>query len=136
LKKPITVLAPTGTLGYGFGKMALERGMSLGPDVIAVDAGSTDPGPHYLGSGDPLVSRFSMKKELTQLIEAGRRAKIPVIVGSAGGSGSKAHVDWTLGIVREIAREQGHRLKLAWIYADIPRERAKAAIRAGEVKYF
>ena len=136
MKKPITVLAPTGTLGYGFGKMALERGMSLGPDVIAVDAGSTDPGPHYLGSGDPLVSRFSMKKELTQLIEAGRSAKIPVIVGSAGGSGCKAHVDWTLNIVREIACERDIKLKLAWIYADIPHERAKAAIRAGEIKDF
>jgi len=136
LQHPITVLAPTGTLGYGFGAKALERGMSMKPGVIAVDAGSTDPGPHYLGSGEPLVSRISMKKELTQLIEAGRKARIPVIVGSAGGSGSKAHVDWTVAIVREIAREHGLKLKLAWIYSDIPKERARAAIRAGEVKDF
>jgi len=72
LRRSITVLAPTGTLGYGFGAEALARGMSLQPSVIAVDAGSTDPGPHYLGSGEPLVSRISMKKELTQLIEAAR----------------------------------------------------------------
>ena len=136
MQQPITVLAPTGTLGYGFGAKALERGMSLKPSVIAVDAGSTDPGPHYLGSGETLVSRISMKKELTQLIEAGRKAKIPVIVGSAGGAGSKAHVDWTVAIVREIACERGLQLKLAWIYADIPKERAKAGIRAGEVKDF
>jgi hypothetical protein len=134
--QPITVLTPTGTLGYGFGAKALARGMSLGPSVIAVDAGSTDPGPHYLGSGEPLVSRISMKRELTQLIEEGRRAGIPVIVGSAGGSGSKAHVDWTVGIAREIARERGLKLKLAWIYSDIEKERVKAAIRAGEVKDF
>ena len=134
--QPITVLTPTGTLGYGFGAKALERGMSLKPSVIAVDAGSTDPGPHYLGSGETLVSRISMKKELTQLIEAGRDANIPLIVGSAGGAGSKAHVDWTVGIVREIVRERNLKLKLAWIYADIPKERAKACIRAGEVKDF
>ena len=136
MNQPITVLAPTGTLGYGFGVEALRRGMSLGPSVIAVDAGSTDPGPHYLGSGEPLVSRFAMRKELAQLIEAGRAANVAVMVGSAGGAGCRAHVDWTTEIVREIARERGSKLKLAWIYADIPLDRAKAAIRAGEVKDF
>lgn len=136
MKQPITVLAPTGTLGYGFGAEALARGMSLNPSVIAVDAGSTDPGPHYLGSGEPLVSRLPMKRELTQLIAAGRQANIPVIVGSAGGSGSRAHVDWTVEIVREIARERGLNFKLAWIYADIPFDRVRAAIRAGEVNDF
>jgi len=136
MTNPITVLTPTGTLGYGFGAEALARGMSLKPDVIAVDAGSTDPGPHYLGSGEPLVSRISMKRELTDLIAAGRAAGIPLIVGSAGGSGSRAHVDWTTDIVREIARETGSRFRLAAIYADIPLDRAKRAVRAGEVMDF
>ena len=133
---PITVLTPTGTLGYGFGAEALARGMSLHPDVIAVDAGSTDPGPHYLGAGEPLVSRLSMKRELTDLINASREARIPLIVGSAGGAGSRAHVDWTTEIVREVARETGRHFRLASIYADIPRERAKAALRTGEIQDF
>ena len=136
MKQPITVLAPTGTLGYGFRAEALARGMSLKPSVIAVDAGSTDPGPHYLGSGEPLVSRLSMKRELTQLIVAARQAKIPVIVGSAGGAGCRAHVDWTVDIVREIARECGLSFKLAWIYADIPAERVRRGLLAGEVNDF
>lgn len=136
MPKPITVLTPTGTLGYGFGSDALARGMSLEPDVIAVDAGSTDPGPHYLGSGETLVSRFSMKKELTDLIRVSREARIPLIVGSAGGSGSRAHVDWTVDIVREIARDEGRTLRLASIGADILIERAKEAVRRGEVDDF
>lgn len=136
MTKPIVVLTPTGTLGYGFGAEALKRGMSLKPDVIAVDAGSTDPGPHYLGSGEPLVSRISIKKELTQLIAASRAARIPLIVGSAGGAGCRAHVDWTVEIVREIAREERRNFSLAWIYADIPRERAKAALDRGEIVDF
>src|SRR5579872_7380199 len=132
----ITVLTPTGTLGYGFGAEALEGGMRLKPDVIAVDAGSTDPGPHYLGSGEPLVSRFSTKRELTDLIAAGRGAGIPLVVGSAGGAGCRSHVDWTLDIVREIAREEGHHFRLASIYADVPRERVTAALRRGEIRDF
>jgi Acyclic terpene utilisation family protein AtuA len=132
----ITVLTPTGTLGYGFDPQALARGMTLCPDVIAVDAGSTDPGPHYLGSGEPLVSRLSIKRELTDLLLASRRAQIPLVIGSAGGSGSRRHVDWTLEIVREIAREQDLRFKLAAIYADIPPERVRRALAGGDVRDF
>jgi hypothetical protein len=132
----ITVLTPTGTLGYGFGAEALARGMSLLPAVIAVDAGSTDPGPHYLGSGETLVSRFSMKKELADLIRVSCEARIPLIVGSAGGAGSRAHVDWTAEIVREIAHEDSRSIRLATIYSDISIERAKEAVRAGEIQDF
>ncbi len=133
---PITVLTPTGTLGYGFGDEALERGMSLKPSVIAVDAGSTDPGPHYLGSGKPLVSNVSIKRELTALIRAGRAAGIPVIVGSVGGAGSGVQVERTAALVREIARENGLTFKLATIRSDIPIERAKRAVVANEVLDF
>ena len=130
------VLTPTGTLGYGFGAQALERGMSMGPHVIAVDAGSTDPGPHYLGAGEPLVSRISAKRELVQMIRAGRSAGIPVIVGSAGGAGCKEHVDWTLDIVREIAREERLKFRLAAIYSDVPRDRLTSALSKNEVRDF
>lgn len=133
---PVTVLTPTGTLGYGFGEEAFQHGLDLKPDVIAVDAGSTDPGPYYLGAGKPLVSRYSAKKELTQLIVAGRHAGIPVVVGSAGGAGAKAHVDWTADIIKEIARDEGLRFKLAMIYADVPKERVARALEAGEVRDF
>ena len=132
----ITVLTPTGTLGYGFDAGAFRRAMDMVPDVIAVDAGSTDPGPSYLGSGKPLVPRFSIKRELTDIIAAGRAANIPVVVGSAGGAGARAHVDWTADIVREIAAERGLKFRLATIYADVPIERAKRAVRDGEVQRF
>lgn len=132
----ITVLTPTGTLGYGFGAEALSRGMSLSPHVIAVDAGSTDPGPSYLGSNKPLVSDYSIRRELKQLIAAAHSARIPLIVGSAGGAGTGAQVDRTVALVRSVVAELGIHLKLAWIYADIPVERAKTAVRAGEVQDF
>ena len=135
--KPITVLAPTGSLGYGFGEAALKRGLAFEPDVIAVDSGSTDPGPHYLGSGEFLVSRFGYKKELSQLIAASRAAGVPLVVGSAGGSGSNVQVDRMVEIVREIVREQRlNKVKLARIYADIPKGRIKQAIAKDEIRDF
>ena len=132
----ITVLTPTGTLGYGFDPDALHRGMQLKPNVIAVDAVSTDPGPAYLGSAEPLCSRRVVKEELRQLIEAARSASIPLVIGSAGGSGRRELVDWTVNIVREIAKDQKLHFNLAWIYADVSPERVKQAISADEIDDF
>jgi hypothetical protein len=42
------VLVPVGMLGGGFPAHTVQRGIALGADVIAVDGGSTDSGPHYL----------------------------------------------------------------------------------------
>lgn len=132
----ISVLTPTGTLGYGFDPEALARGMRFGPHVIAVDAGSTDPGPAYLGSAEPLCSRRVVKGEIAQLLGAARHANIPLVIGSAGGSGRRELVDWTLEIVQEVAREQGLRFRLACIYADIARERVEQAIARDEIEDF
>ena len=132
----ITVLTPTGTLGYGFDPHALARGMHFAPQVIAVDAGSTDPGPAYLGSAEPLCARQVVKGEIAQLLAAARGAGIPLVIGSAGGSGRGELVDWTLEIVREVAREQGFHGRLAWIYADIARERVERALARDEIEDF
>ncbi|MEM7293645.1 MAG: hypothetical protein AAF420_09680 [Pseudomonadota bacterium] len=132
----ITVLTPTGTLGYDFQQQAFDRAMSMSPDVIAVDAGSTDPGPYYLGSGNPLVSDFAITRELTTLIKAGCKAGVPVIVGSVGGAGTNRHVDAVVDLVRSIAQSEHLSFSLAWIYADVERERVRKAIEENEVKRF
>ena len=96
---PITILAPTGSLGYGFDPEALDRAMALKPAAITVDAGSTDPGPHYLGSGEMLVPRVAVERELEQCLRHAMRNRIPLVVGSCGASGSNPGVAWTREIV-------------------------------------
>ena len=49
--KPVRIMAVSGMLGYGFTEEAFRRGLDLGLDLIACDAGSADPGPYYLGNG-------------------------------------------------------------------------------------
>jgi len=39
------------------------------------------------------------------MLRAGRQAGIPVLIGSAGTAGGDAHVNWTLDIAREVAKE-------------------------------
>ena len=50
------VLVPAGALGLGWDEEALEAGLKRKPDLIAIDGGSTDSGPAYLGRG---VSKYS-----------------------------------------------------------------------------
>lgn len=51
MKPEFKILSATAILGYGFPIASFEAGIAKGPDLIAADAGSTDPGPYYLGSG-------------------------------------------------------------------------------------
>jgi hypothetical protein len=79
----IRALSATGMLGSGFREDSLRRAMALRPDFIGADSGSTDPGPHHLGSGAGQFSDSACKRDLRLMLLAGRNAGIPVLVGSA-----------------------------------------------------
>lgn len=132
-KDEFKILAPCGMLGYGFPKSSFMNGMACGPDAIVVDAGSTDAGPHKLGAGTAIVSKQACKKDLEIIITEGVKAGIPIIIGSAGGSGAQVHVEWTREIVLEILQEHGIRgIKVATIWADIPHEVVASKLEAGQ----
>ena len=87
--------------------------------MIAVDAGSTDPGPYYLGSGASFTDRSAVRRDLALILTAARERGIPVLIGSAGGAGAAPHLAWAEGIVREIAAAHRLRFRLATIAADV-----------------
>ncbi len=130
----IRILSPTAILGYGFPLASFQAGLDRNPHVIAVDAGSTDPGPYYLGAGKSFTQRSAVKRDLRYMIEAALSRKIPLIIGSAGGSGAKPHVEWNLAIVEEILTELKLTAQLAVIYSDIDREFVADELRNGRVK--
>lgn len=131
----VRILSPCGILGYGFPTASFETGMAMKPDAIVVDAGSTDAGPHKLGAKTAIVSRMAAKKDLERLITAAVRSDIPLIVSSAGGSGGREHVMWTLDIVREVfADHQLPEVKTVVIWADIPDELIRQKMEEGKVR--
>lgn len=130
--KNFKVLSPTAILGYGFPESSFERGLARCPDLIAVDAGSTDPGPYYLGIGKSFTNRAFVKRDLKYMIRAGVERKIPVVVGTSGGSGAKAHLDWCMEIVEEISSEENLSFKLGIIPADISKDVVKKALKDGK----
>lgn len=128
------VLSPTAILGYGFPEESFRKGIEKKPDLIAVDAGSTDPGPYYLGIGKSFTSRPAVKRDLAFMLEGAVKLSIPCIIGSAGGSGARQHVAWTESIIREIAKERGYSFRMAVIHADINKRDVIAAMRKGKVR--
>ncbi|EPX81601.1 acyclic terpene utilization AtuA family protein [Litoreibacter arenae] len=109
----VKVLIPSGALGLGYDRAALARGISERPDIIAIDGGSTDSGPHYLGTGTSKYARGSTKAEWRELMQARAEAGVPLVIGTAGTCGANSAVDWLAEITREIAGELGMTLKLA-----------------------
>ncbi len=134
--KEIRILTPCGGLGYGFPQESIDEGLRRKPHIIAIDAGSTDPGPHYLGSGEGTLSLESQKKDLAILMEASQRANIPLLVGTAHTAGARPHLDQTVGIIREIASEGGYSVRLAMVTADIDKTDLKEFLQQGRVRDF
>jgi hypothetical protein len=128
-----TVISPTAILGYGFPEDSFSRGMEKKPDLIAVDGGSTDPGPYYLGSGKSFTDRDAVRRDLEIILQAAFEAKIPTIIGTAGGSGARQHVDWTVEIIREIIQKRCLSFRLGVIYADIPKDVVRDSLITGRI---
>ena len=130
----VRVLVPSGALGLGWEQDALERGIANAPDLIAIDGGSTDSGPHYLGTGTSKYARASTKLEWGTLIEAARRARCPLVIGTAGTCGAGSAVDWLLEITRECLAEQGASAKIAVLKSDQTIETVIGALGKGDVR--
>lgn len=134
MKEEFRILSTTAILGYGFPKESFDEGMKRKPNVIAVDAGSTDPGPYYLGAGISFTDRDAVKRDLEIMIEAGVKNNIPVIIGTAGGSGGDIHLSWCENIVNEIAKERDLKFKLALIHAEFEKDKIKEALRNKKIE--
>src|ERR1700676_2163007 len=114
----VRVMVPAGALGSGIRKEHVQRGISAGAQAIALDAGSTDSGPSYLGRGASKFNREAVKRDLEVVMAAREQAKIPLLIGSCGTSGCDLAVDWTCDIVLEIARELCHKARVAVFYSE------------------
>lgn len=133
-RREIRFVSLNGLLGYGYPAASLERAMTMKPHFIGVDAGSTDPGPYYLGNGTAFVRPAQVKRDLSLGLRAAIGSGIPMIVGTAGGSGARPHVESFLQTVEQIAREHDLHFRMAVIWADVETQTVIDGIRAGKVR--
>ncbi len=128
------IVALCGLLGYGYNEEALQIAFSEKVDFLGVDAGSTDPGPYYLGSGKSFTDRAAVKRDVSLALPLALKQKTPFIIGTAGGAGSNLHVEWLKEILMEVASEKGLHFKLGTVYSDVTKEYVIEKLEAGKIK--
>jgi hypothetical protein len=114
----VRILA-TCALGLGFSYKGFQAGLALEPHVVACDAGSSDYGPFFLGSGRVQKPAAAIEREFATLLKGAREVGAPFITGSVGGAGANAHVRETAALARRIASENGLNFTLAEIEASV-----------------
>ena len=129
----VRVLSGTGVCGSGFKESSLEEGVARRPHFIGCDAGSTDPGPFSLGTGGTAFPVRAIKRDLRLMLLAARRAKVPLLIGSAGTAGGAPHVALFRRIVEDIAREEKLAFPMALIHAEQDKGYLKRRMREGRI---
>jgi hypothetical protein len=130
----LRIVCPNGHLGFApikTGSFAI--GCASEPDLICADSGSCDVGPGPLGadiSSSPLAWQI---QDLETMLLAARRLRVPMIIGSAGDTGSNSRVDLFVGIIQDLARKHGlAKFRLGYFYSDIATDALRRRLASGE----
>ena len=130
----LRLLCPNGHLGFAPIKPgSFAIGCAAEPDLICADSGSCDVGPVPLGADLSSSPRQWQLHDLEVMLLAARRLGVPMIIGSAGDTGSNSRVDLFVAMIRDIAAK--HRLpkfRLGYFYSEIAAEELRRRMLAGE----
>lgn len=128
----LKLLISTGHLGTApSNPESFHLAMADDPDFIVADAGSSDPGPVYLGE-DTTLGQF-VREDLELFLTAARKKGIPLVIGSASDTGTNRGVDEFIGIIQELALE--HRIpkfKIGYFYSEVPKDFLVRKLREGK----
>jgi Acyclic terpene utilisation family protein AtuA len=130
----LRIICPNGHLGFAPIKPGSFRvGCASQPDLICADSGSCDVGPVPLGADSSSSPPAWQTEDLETMLMAARRLGVPMIIGSAGDSGSNSRVDLFVGIIRDLAKKHGlARFRLGYFYSEVGKDALRRRILAGE----
>ncbi len=130
----LRILCPNGHLGFAPTKLgSFERGLTAEPDMIACDSGSCDCGPIPLGADGSASPLAWQRHDIEAMLLGARRLGVPMLIGSAGDTGTNSRVDRYVGIVKELAEE--HRLagfKVGYFYSEVAKDVVRRKIISGD----
>ncbi len=128
------IICPNGHLGFAPLKPESFRlGVAAGPDFIAADSGSDDIGPGPLGADVCTSPRQWQAHDLEAMLLAARALRVPMIIGSAGDTGSNSRVDLYVRMIRDIAQAHGlKKFRLGYFYSEVGKEYLRTKMRAGD----
>src|SRR5512147_302036 len=102
MRKPsLRILCPNGHLGFAPTKEeSFWIGAKTKPDYYCCDSGSDDIGPMPLGA-DKCASHPNWQiHDLELMLLAARDQGVPMLIGSAGDTGTNSRVDMYVGFIR------------------------------------
>lgn len=129
----LRIICPNGHLGFApLRRDSFMIGVDAGPDVIAADSGSDDVGPVPLGADISTSPLSWQRQDLEEMLLASRRLGVPMIIGSAGDTGTNSRVDRYLAIIRELAVKHSlPAFRLGWFYSEVDKEHVRRKMRSG-----
>ena len=132
--RSLRFLSPNGHLGFAPTRTgSFEIGLQSNPHFICADSGSNDVGPGSLGSDTSTSPLRWQTHDLEVMLLASRRLGVPMIVGSAGDSGSNSRVDMFVAIVKDLARKHGlGRFKVGFFHSEISKDYLEKKIERGD----
>jgi len=134
MKKELKFLCPNGCLGFGLTKEeSFYLGIQEKPDYILCDSGSDDIGPTPLGADISSSPKAWQIHDLEIMLVEARKLGVPMIVGSAGDTGTNSRVDMYVEIIKELA--QKHKIpkfKLGYFYSEVDKEYLLKKLEANE----
>lgn len=130
----VRILAPTGVCGSGFSEQSFETGLAQRPAFIGCDAGSTDPGPEYLGTGRTAFPSEAIRRDLRLMLKGARRLNVPLLIGSAGTGGGDLQLTLVRRMIEEIASDERLSFRLAVIHAEQKKDDLERRLREGRIR--
>jgi hypothetical protein len=132
--KGLRILCPNGHLGFAPTKLgSFGIGVAAEPDLIACDSGSCDCGPMPLGSDKSVSPLAWQRHDIEAMLVASRKLAVPMMIGSAGDTGTNSRVDRYVGIVQELAQQHRiPRFRLGYFYSELTKDAVRTRMAAGD----
>lgn len=129
----LKIICPNGHLGFApLRTESFELGVAAAPDYIAADSGSDDVGPVPLGSDTSTSPEAWQRHDLERMLLASRRLGVPMVIGSAGDTGSNSRVDLYVSIIQDLARQHGlKKFKIGYFYSEVDKAWLRERMRQG-----
>ena len=133
-KKELRIISPNGHLGFAPTKEeSFWLGAATKPDYYCADSGSDDIGPVPLGSDVCASHPDHQKHDLELMLLASREQGVPMIIGSAGDTGSNSRVDMYVQFIKDIAAKHNmKKFKLCYFYSNVDKEYISTKMINGE----
>lgn len=134
-KKQLRIISPNGHLGFAPTKEeSFKIGAATKPDFYVADSGSSDIGPTPLGANVSPSPYEWQKHDLELMLLASREQDVPMIIGSAGDTGSNYKVDEFVKIIKDLAKKHNlPKFKLAYFYSEVDKEYVRKKMENGEI---